>query len=287
MTPEPQDGARVQPCISLENYQVPIVIHGANADDHIFKQIASTGAFYEEELLEGTRQLVRAGDFVVDVGANLGNHTLFWALVCGARVLALEPVKKSFAVLRQNIRANELEDRVFPRRYAAGRSRGSAVAATVESSNLGAASLNESDDGDIIVRPIDEVPEVRRNPVRLVKIDVEGMEFPVLEGMSETLASSRPAVLVECLDDPSFHRVERHLRGFNYAMVEAFNVSPTYLFLPEDWDYGEGYSAERHRQAVLARVSRLAVINRASLRHIRRMVGRLAMQDRPSGGAAS
>src|SRR5690606_20525994 len=81
--------------------------------EYIFTQICETGTFYEVELLDKIREIVadREGLFV-DVGANLGNHTVYFAQVLGREVVAVEPEPMNASLLRDNVALNSLEDRV-------------------------------------------------------------------------------------------------------------------------------------------------------------------------------
>ena len=67
------------------------------------------GEFSEGEV-ELFRQLLQPGDIVLEAGANIGAHTVFLARAVGSsgRVIAYEPQRAIFNLLRQNLTANEL-----------------------------------------------------------------------------------------------------------------------------------------------------------------------------------
>ncbi len=238
------------------------VIEGIDSSDHIFQTIDATHAFYESELLLATHKLIRPGDFIVDAGANIGNHSLFWGGACKAKVLAIEPSLLIFGVLRNNVALNHLEASVFVRRYGLGSESGAAATPVVDRANTGQTRLVLEAGGPVVVRPLDEVPEVARHRVRLIKIDVEGMEDQVLDGARATLAEHRPAVLVECLDDARLHAVQERLAPLEYAMADCFNVSPTYLFMPSGFDYPVNYTRVDHLSEITGRLARGAVLQR-------------------------
>lgn len=63
---------------------------------------------YEPALKKVFRSVIQKGDYVLDVGANIGFHTLYFAELVGAtgQVRAFEPVPKNFKALEANIRLN-------------------------------------------------------------------------------------------------------------------------------------------------------------------------------------
>jgi len=59
-------------------------------------------------------------DLFVDAGANVGSYTVIAAKVCGARVLAFEPIASTMNALNDNIRLNDISDLVETRQLALG-----------------------------------------------------------------------------------------------------------------------------------------------------------------------
>lgn len=65
--------------------------------------------YFERKELEQIRDYVKPGYRILDIGANIGNHTLFFCNECGAeKVYSFEPCKDTFDVLRRNIDINHL-----------------------------------------------------------------------------------------------------------------------------------------------------------------------------------
>jgi FkbM family methyltransferase len=199
-------------------------------DDHIFRILRTSAKFYESELLETLRRFVEPGDLVVDVGANIGNHTVFLAGVCGCRVLAVEPHPLAFAILSENIRANNLQSLVTAHRVALGREKGSAdFEPMTVAHNLGGSTLRIDGHG-VEIATLDELLAGRR--ARLLKIDVEGMELSVLRGAERALRKGRPLVCVEAKEEAEFAEVFDYLSGFGLFVGSVHNFSPTHVFLP-------------------------------------------------------
>ena len=191
-------------------------------DDWIPYQVFLTGMYaVEASATRFFHTLLRPGMVVLDVGANIGYYTLQAAVRVGpgGQVHAFEPVAASHARLVQNVRLNELTN-VAAVRAAAGSRRGSGVIhlqtdATrgMRGSRLGrsdATGLTEAVD----VIPLDDyVNESGIPAVDVVKIDVEGHELEVLQGMEGILARGSPHVMLEVVEEPSPHSSGTSRRG--------------------------------------------------------------------------
>jgi FkbM family methyltransferase len=154
----------------------------------------------DEEVAEITRHL-GTGDWVIDVGANVGRYACHMARCVGpsGRVLAFEPVAVSFALLTANMQAAGAGN-VTLFNLALSSTAG-IVGMTVPAyegsamNNYYRAHLAEGGDQQVLSIPLDAVPVPGR--VRLVKIDAEGHDVQVLTGMAALLRRDRPTVIVE------------------------------------------------------------------------------------------
>jgi FkbM family methyltransferase len=145
--------------------------------------------------------LLQPGATAVDVGANIGYNTLYAARRVGqhGRVYALEPAQDNLTVLYANLFANHFTN-VFVLPYAAGsrrevksfflRGEVSAVNSLFQDNFY--AAITETT--EVLIAPLDDlIPDVPD----LVKIDVEGAELEVLQGMSRMLVSPSLRMIVE------------------------------------------------------------------------------------------
>lgn len=144
-------------------------------------------------------QILSPGDVVVDVGANIGTHTVFFAKAVGAKglVVAFEPQRLALQTLSGNVALNGLTN-VVCQHAAVGAARGRLDFPVVDPRtpfNFGAVRASTSGGGEAVdVVPIDELG-LRR--CALIKADVEGMEASVVEGARDTIARCRPALFLE------------------------------------------------------------------------------------------
>lgn len=218
---------------------IDLVIKGFKGD-HIFEQIRASGSLYEEDLLDTiSRGLPETPAAAVDVGANIGNHSLFFASVFKCPVLAIEPSPATANVLRENIRENGLDQRIQVVQEGASDSRRSIFLHSPNARNLGMARLEElalsDEDSRVLVRPLDEIianwREVNRiTHVDLIKIDVEGHEERVLAGAASTLRTSEPTLLIEAAQEGKFLRIKSMLAPMGYRAFGPYCATPTYVF---------------------------------------------------------
>ncbi len=163
---------------------------------------------YELPSVRFIRRVVKPGDVVVDVGAQIGYITLAMATLAPGKVTvhAFEPEPLNIQRLRHNIALNPGVDvRVVEK--AVSDSNGAIRLYLSKDHNAGTHSTisggtNVSDDYvEIPAVTLDTyVRDQNITALRLVKIDVEGGEYEVIKGAHETLASLRPIVLMELSD---------------------------------------------------------------------------------------
>ncbi|MGC4081741.1 MAG: FkbM family methyltransferase [Vicinamibacterales bacterium] len=166
-------------------------------------RIAYATGEYEPATTALIRSRLAPGDTFVDVGANIGYFTVVGARAVGrtGHVVSFEPVPAVRSALAANLALNGIRD-VDVRTEALSSGEGETAIFTGPSSDTGLASLRPlSDGGTLTVRKcrFDDIVD-RRRRVRLVKIDVEGAETEVLEGMVETLERDHPDLIVEITD---------------------------------------------------------------------------------------
>ncbi len=197
--------------------------------DHISGIIRRTGRPYEEDLLSVISSFLGLGDVVVDVGANIGNHTIYWANR-GFDVVAFEPYEDTRRVLERSIDLNGLGNRVSLRSEALGAFPGRARARQATSGNLGSVVIERVDglEGEIGIVPLDALHLPR---FHAVKIDVEGAEADVVRGAERSIRRWRPIVAMEASGNQD--EAERLLERMGYRRVpSSFGITPVVLYVP-------------------------------------------------------
>ncbi|MEO3942031.1 FkbM family methyltransferase [Paenarthrobacter nicotinovorans] len=214
-----------------------LVAHGdkqvtieAVAGDHIAATINASKNFYEWQFLGELSQYIKAGDLVLDVGANIGNHSLYFAAVCGAQVISFEPLPLAAEILQRNVDSNSLQEHIEVRRKALGEGRSKAKLDKMDLSNVGATTFELSPEGDFDVSALDLEGILER--VSLIKVDAEGMDLSVLKGATELISRDRPIIACEAATAVEQVALERFASEIGYAFVAEFNATPTYILAP-------------------------------------------------------
>lgn len=186
--------------------------------DMIQQHILKTNRFYEQWMLEQVRKLLVPNSVVIDAGANIGNHTLYFARVCGSSaVYAFEPMKYTFSILKRNVEINQASQ-VRCMNVALGARETMAALTKYSSANMGAATLVFDDRGSYEVTTLDSLSI---GNVDLVKIDVEGTQLEVIAGAARLLQNQRPMLWIECRTRPphdEFPAVNERLTALGYRM---------------------------------------------------------------------
>lgn len=144
-------------------------------------------------------QLIKSGDTVIDVGANIGAHTLWMAQRAGpaGRVIAFEPQRSVFQMLCANMALNAVMN-VDAYWAASGSQRGHITVPRMDPTivgNFGALSLGTADEGDSV--QLMSIDELNLDSCGFIKVDAEGMESDVLEGSRSTIRRTKPILYVE------------------------------------------------------------------------------------------
>lgn len=193
-------------------------------DNVVGRSLGYYGEYFEQEVAL-FRQCVRPGDRVIDVGANIGAHTVALARLVGpaGRVLALEPVDANHRLLCGNLALNGLDwaDGLLAAAGAADGMLHLAAVAMDQDGNYGALSLDAlAGDRPVPVHRLDGLVGDRLSGagrVRLIKIDVEGMEAEVLEGARGLIGRDRPVLYVENDRPDKSNALIRLLGDLGYA----------------------------------------------------------------------
>ena len=189
------------------------------------------------------RAALRPGDVVIDIGANVGLHSLLAARLVGpsGRVHAIEASPWIFARLLRNLAANDAHN-VTVYNKAVTASAGPVPVYLHESSNLGGTTIMASEAArsgarlEAMVEGLtlaDIVPMEAILAARLIKIDVEGAEWLVLQGMADLLPKLRHDVeiLVEVKRDALVEMgasIDALIGLFGAAGFSAFEAANDY-----------------------------------------------------------
>jgi FkbM family methyltransferase len=197
-------------------------------DVGISQVIRSTGVWAPHDL-KLFRRLISPGDHVVDVGANLGHHTVVLSKLVGpsGRVLAIEPQTLMFRLINANLLLNGCNN-VTVERCAAGEQAGIVKLWPVDYSvgnNYGALGVSRHE-GELVLEHEGETAPVFRldeilsrlewGRVDFLKVDAQTYDLYVLQGSEATVCSRRPVIFVEV--SPYWMR----RTGYDYREIYQF-----------------------------------------------------------------
>ena len=202
--------------------------------DYIQGALAKDRVPYEHAMLQAMQKQLTADDVVIDVGANIGNHTLFLANVVGCRVVAFEPNPALCQAIRRSITLNKLDDRVVLHEVGVGKGAAKGHFTKLIPENLGAQSLTVDDTSTSTINIISLDSLNLTDKVRAIKIDVEGMEEAVLKGAQALIARDLPYLFVEAQTEADFEALHNVVVELGYVYWDTFNATPTHWFIHKD-----------------------------------------------------
>jgi len=217
--------------------------------DYVGRAIFFTGEL-DRKISWICSRIIRAGDTVLDIGANLGSVTFLMSALVGKNgcVHAFEPNPRLQELIDLGVQRNGSTNIVL-HRVALGAAR-SELELTIPADNAGCASLvpTRQRSGDTSVRvPVvslsEELADAEIERVRLMKLDVEGYEPQVLHGAEAFLTNTPPdAILFELNDNArtlAEHPTIKMLRAFGYgffSIPRCFIKMRLRSFNPEHYD---------------------------------------------------
>lgn len=194
-------------------------------DDHIGKWYAKEcEAFYELVMLDFIKELSKdwKNKIFVDVGANIGNHSMFFSKECDASVIAFEPIPENIKLLKKNCSEGDvtiyeigLSDKKEKRGY------------EINEENMGMCKLIKGDKIEV-----NKLDSVCKGKVHLLKIDAETYESRILKGGIKLIKKHKPHIFIEGHTRTHRDAYDEILLPLGYTRLLAFNKTPTYYYRP-------------------------------------------------------
>lgn len=200
-------------------------------NDLIQQTIISKNTFFEVSELKIIRKYVPRHSLFVDIGANIGNHLVFFGLCSDPKkIIGFEPNPDIFPLLRENVILNNLESRTELHKIAIGseKSKGSLVGSTnITDTFYTDKSVSVNQTGDIDILPLDDIIKEK---IDFIKIDVEGMELEVIKGSLKRISSEKPVIFIE---SDKIEKVMELLKPYNYG-IELSLAHYNYLLIAKE-----------------------------------------------------
>ncbi len=185
------------PFVELETSRYGRMLFPRN-DQYVGRSFREYGEFSEGEV-EIFTHFVQRGAIVLDVGANIGAHTVPLAQLTGPEgvVVAFEPQRILHQILCANLALNSITN-TLTHAMALSNASGTCQIPTLDYAspyNFGGVSMDMPGEGETV--PLSRLDDFQLQQVDFIKLDVEGFESKVLEGGAVTIDRCRPVMYVE------------------------------------------------------------------------------------------
>jgi len=203
--------------------------------DYVHSVLADN-KYYEGQTLKMSSILLNCvSGIILDIGAFVGTHSLYWSMIDNRKVYSFEPNPVAFEYLKKNILLNDI-DLVNPINCGMYSTSGTCQIHTPNNKNLAHTIVKEGADLPIKLNTVDEFSSNIDEKISLIKIDVEGLELDVLKGASTTIKTYKPLLLVETNMFDQELSVLQFLIKYDYIPVVAFCNTRTTFFIHKSYE---------------------------------------------------
>lgn len=199
-----------------------------DSNKFLYDLINKEKTFFEISFLEVLKVYIEPYSVIVDVGAHIGNHTIFFSKILKAKkVFAIEPTLKSNMALIKNLELNNITNTLV---YLAAISNTRGVAKGIERKSNNAGSnqwvlIDKKDSHNLShVHSLLLEDIVGTESFDFIKIDVEGSEIEVLEGAKDLIDAYSPLIMIE-VDQKNYHNFVKFMNNMRYIKA-GWEVKP-------------------------------------------------------------
>ncbi len=182
-----------------------------------------SGNFYEIAELEFIRQNQQSSNIVVvDIGANTGNHSVYFAKIMQvAKVIPIEFHPEIIAALKRHISINQVSNVDLSKLgYAIDKNRGKSLIKEHPARDLFLTEIYDNvRNGEVAVVTLDELITEK---IDLIKVDVQGKEIDALQGAKKLISNYQPDMIVEVAKS-NIKDFRKFLEAVSYQTVKAFD----------------------------------------------------------------
>lgn len=150
---------------------------------------------YEPLETELIKKIIKTGDTVIDIGANIGYYTLILARLVGknGKVYAFEPEPKNFSILSKNVKINGYKNIILVKKAVSNKS--GKVRLYLSKDNLGDHRIYQSEEKrqfiEVDIIRLDDYFCESKEKISFIKIDTQGSEGGVFAGMTNILKKNK------------------------------------------------------------------------------------------------
>ena len=216
--------------LNYKNNSHKMRIH--NERDHICRNW-ELNRFIELDLLEKIASLELEGIYL-DLGAHMGNHSVFFANYCRCiHLVSIEPQPQIHNILVENLQENvEIPNTIF--NLAVGESNEVVKIVNINKLNTGMTRICE--EHGVLEVPCHRLDDLGlpEGKIAFIKMDIEGYEDKAMKGGYETIAEHRPYLAVELKNNKAYESFSREIAKHNYQCIGKYAATPTFLWGPRN-----------------------------------------------------
>jgi FkbM family methyltransferase len=193
----------------------------SNPSDFIQRWYLYYESFFESQELEFIADNVRPKSVIIEVGAHVGNHVVYYEkFMDPEKVILIEPNPNAIQLLNINLAINNcIKTDISMLGIGVGKEHGRFTVKNRDQNNIGAACLESNPEGAVIVIPLDELII---HKIDFIKIDVEKMEMDVLQGARGIIATYHPDIFIEIMNENT-NEFQNFLKQIGYSIKKQFN----------------------------------------------------------------
>ena len=163
--------------------------------------LLSINKIYEENETNFVKNLIKKGDIVLDIGANIGYYTLLFAQLVGnsGKVYSFEPDPRNYQLIEKNIEINNFTNVVLVKKGVSNKSEKATfyLMKSGAHNTLKKGHSGTIDEIDIDVISLDDYFKILPIIPDFIKMDIEGNELNALKGMKNILKSNKTKIMME------------------------------------------------------------------------------------------
>lgn len=208
---------------NFENKEISITHPNPDHQDKYW----SSGLFYELKLLKKIKSFNLKGCYV-DIGANLGNHSIFFSMFTGCeKLVCFEPHPQIYPLLVKNLSRLNLNN-VDIHNFAISDKEEELLMSEVVLGNCGSSRIENNGSTPVSCNTLDSFG---LKNVSLIKIDTEGYEINVVKGAENTLKKHRPVIIAELASREQFEEFKSFVEPLGYSTDgKNYAYTPTYIW---------------------------------------------------------
>ena len=197
--------------------------------DMIQRNIVDSNDFWENKSLLLMDEYIKQNFIIADIGANIGNHSIYWGNKKEIKhIYSFEPIKSTFDILKKNIELNDMQDKITAYNVGISDEKTLGEMYDYNMENIGGVAIFKSQRGNFELNTIDNLfSEIKLD---FIKIDVEGHEIFVLKGAEKVIKRDKPIIWIETFSD-HFNQVDNILKSYGYKLEKDL-LDSNYVYIP-------------------------------------------------------